>query len=290
MRAPSWETSAGALAALLNSGAPLLKADIYRVKLRNGTIYRWSGGDVALQVAGNLYTLGPGIRRTRVRWQVGIQTDTMTLTLTDIAGDLFNGQTLAAFVRAGGFDGAELRVEKVFWGVASAGPVGSLHWFTGFIDDADGSRHEAELRISSFTKLLDVLVPGPIYGTQCANTVFDAVCGLAASTFTVNGSATTATNSFRNTFGHGLAQAAGWFSLGRITMTSGANVGITRTCKQHTSTQLIALQPWPFAVAPGDTFAIVAGCDNLPTTCTSKFNNRLRYRGQPLIPVPETTL
>ena len=290
MRTPSWESSVGALAALLNSGAPLLKAEIYRVKLRSGAVYRWSSGDTALQVAGELYALGPGITRTRIRWAVGIQTDTMTLTLTDIAGELYNGQTLAAFVRAGGFDGAELRVDKVFWGVDSAGPVGALHWFTGFVDDADGSRHQAELKVSSFTKLLDVLVPGPIYGTQCANTVFDPVCGLAASAFTVNSTAASATNTFRNTFSHGLAQPAGWFSLGRITMTGGANAGITRTCKQHTATQLIALQPWPFAVAPGDTFAIVAGCDNLPGTCATKFNNRLRYRGQPLIPVPETTL
>jgi uncharacterized phage protein (TIGR02218 family) len=294
MRTPTWESSPGALAALLNSRAPLEgKADVYTVTLANGSVYRWSGAEIALQLGSDVYALGPGLKRSQVRFSLGLEVDRLTVTLTDNADApvTFAGVPLPAFTRGRGFDNATVTLQKVFWGVGATGPVGALHWFTGFVDDIDGDRNEAVLNVASFTKWLDVKVPRDIYQTQCLNTLFDAQCGKSRLAYTVADAATSATNTNRTTFSHDLPQAAGWFSLGVITMTSGPNAGQSRTVKLHTSTQITVLQPWPFAVAAGHTFSIVPGCDKLLATCSgAKFNNRARFRGQPFIPVPETVL
>ena len=85
-----------------------------------------------------------------------------------------------------------------------------------------------------------------------------------------------------------MAQAAGYFDLGVVKFTSGANNGVARTVKRHTSGQLVTLQPLPAAVANGDTFQVWPGCDKLQGTCSGKFANLARFRGQPYIPMAET--
>jgi uncharacterized phage protein (TIGR02218 family) len=288
MRTPIWETSAGALAALLNSGAPLNKADVYIITLANGTVLRWSGADTQLTFGGNTYILGPGITRSRVRFVVGVEVSTLDLQLIDILGTTINGKALLPFIAARGFNGAQLRLIKVFWGVGDTGPVGALEWFTGSVRDSDIDRYEARLSVKSGTELLDTMVPREVYQPGCLNTLYDSACGLTRAA--VNGAATGATDTRRITFSHNLGQAAGWFDRGTLTFISGPNAGVARTVRTHTTGQVTVLSPWPFAVASGHTFSVTPGCDKTLATCTSKFNNRINFRGHPFIPVPETVL
>lgn len=291
MRTPSWETSPGALAALFNEFGPLIKADAWTVTLKNGTVLRWSGAADPLLLGSRLFVLGPGIERTLMKWRVGISSDSLTMTLTDIEGTLIGGQSLPAVIRAGGLIGAQVQLERVYWRPTDAGPVGALLWFLGDVEEPEGDRYAATIRVASFTKRLEVAVPRDVYQTQCSNQVFDPRCGLSAAAYTVAGVVTAGTTGFRTTFGHALGQPDGWGSLGIVAMTTGANAGISRTCKQQTTTQIVALQPWPFPVVPGDTFTLRAGCDRLKATCESaKFNNKPRFRGRPYIPAPETVL
>lgn len=291
MRTPTWEKTPGALLALLNSRAPLAgKVDLWTVTLGDGTVLRWSGADSAYTINGNTFQLGPGLKRTKVRFTVGLEVDAMTLEVTDIMGTTINGVALPAFIRGRGFDGASIKLERAFWGVGDTGPVGTLLWFLGTVDEADGDRHVAKLKATSLLKMMQVPVPRDVYQGPCLNVVFDTNCGLSRAAYKVSGVATGPTNSYRTAFTHAMAQAAGYFTLGVITMTSGLNTGISRTVRMHTSTTFTALQPWPFAVAAGDTFDVTPGCDGTSATCTSKFNNKPRFRGQPLIPTAETVL
>lgn len=296
MRSPTWETSAGALVALLNSGAPLNKADVYTVTLASGQVFRWSGTDTPLTFGGNTYALGPGIRRNRLTFVVGVEVSTLALTLTDNAATLINGQGLLAYIRARGFYQATVLLQRVFWGVGATGPVGALHWFEGRVADVELDRNEARLSVKSGIELLDALVPRDVYQPGCLNTLYDSACGADKAAKTVSGTATSATDAKRITFSHGLAQAAGYFDLGVATFTSGANNGISRTIKTHTSGVFTVLQPWPFAVAIGDTFSAYPGCNKSRTDANGclKFytaaNVELRFRGHPFVPVPETVL
>lgn len=288
MRTPFWESSAGALAALLNSGAPLNKADAYIITLSNGTVLRWSGADVELTFGGNTYTLGPGITRSRVRFVVGVEVSTLDIKLLDILATTISGKALLPFIAGRGFYGANLRLLKVFWGIGDTGPVGALDWFTGRVTDCDLDRYEARLSVKSGLELLDTMVPREVYQPGCLNTLYDSACGATRTLFT--GAATGSTDARRITFSHNISQPNGWFDRGTLTFTSGPNSGVSRTVRTHVGSDITVLSPWPFAVASGHSFSVTRGCDKTLGTCTSKFNNRANFRGHPFVPVPETVL
>lgn len=291
MRSALWETSVGALAALLNSGAPLNKADLWTITLQGGAVLRWSGADFALTGNSQTWELGPGIKRGRVRFQVGVAVSQLNMTWTDILGTFVNGVPLMSFIQAGGLNNARVQLDRAFWGASDTAPVGALLWFPGRIADIPRvDRYSADIVVKSDTELLDVMVPRDVYQPGCLNTLFDAACGLARSGYTVTGAATSASTADRTTFNHALAQAVGYFDLGVVRMTSGANNGISRTVKRYLAGTLSVMPPWPLAVGNGDTFSIYPGCDKTQATCTSKFSNLARFRGQPYIPAPETVL
>ena len=294
MRATLWETSAGALVNLLNSGAPLNKADLYTLTLPTGSVLRWSGSDVALTGNGQLWALGPGLKRGQVSWKVGAEVDVMDLTLfTDATRPVnISGTPLLAYIRAGGLRGARLQLDRAFWGVGATQPVGALLWFSGRVAEVTRlDRHQAQISIQSDLEALTTMVPRAVYQAPCLNTLFDTKCGLVRASLQVSGTVTTATDATRSFFtASGLAQAAGYFSLGTVTFTSGANNGLSRTVRTHNSGgALILLSPLPAASGAGDTFTIVPGCDGLQSTCSGKFSTLVRFRGQPYIPQPETT-
>lgn len=291
MRTALWETSTGALTALLNSRAPLNKADLYTVTLAGGSVLRWSGADVALSGDGNTWVLGPGLQRTSVRFMVGVQVDTCRVTITDIAGTTINGKPLMQAISAGVLRNARVQIDRAFWGVGDTAPVGALLWFGGRVSDIVTTRYSAEVTLRSDLEILDTMLPREIYQAGCLNTLFDSACGLNRASFAVTGTAASATDTRRITFSHALAQASGHFDLGVLQFSTGANAGISRTVKTHVAGSpgsLTVLNPWPFPVASGDAFTVWPGCDKRQSTCSGKFSNLVRFRGMPYIPVPET--
>jgi hypothetical protein len=93
---------------------------------------------------------------------------------------------------------------------------------------------------------------------------------------------------FRGSFGE-IRRADGWFRQGRLTWLSGANAGETATVMTDrlTADGSRALTLWRqpgSAVAVGDRFRIVAGCDKQAETCRAKFDNLLNFRGFPHLP------
>lgn len=292
MRTPLWETSGGALVALLNSGQPLNKADLYTLTLPTGVVLRWSGSDSPLAGNGQIWNLGPGIMRNGVGWKVGAEVDQLSLTLyTDASRPVaIGGVPLLAYIRAGGLRGARLQLDRAFWGVGATAPVGALLWFSGRIADVSRlDRHQAQLSVVSDLEALTTMVPRAVYQAPCLNTLFDAKCGLSRAALAASGAATSATDAALRQFSTNLAQAAGYFDLGTITFSSGANNGLSRTIRTHSAGGSITLlAPLPAPVAIGDTFSVVPGCDGLQSTCSGKFGNLVRFRGQPYIPQPET--
>lgn len=92
-------------------------------------------------------------------------------------------------------------------------------------------------------------------------------------------------------FASALDQPAGWFSLGKVAFTGGANAGATVTVKLYDGQggfQLVA--PLQEAPAEGDGFVAYPGCALSMADCQGKFANLARFRGQPFIPQPSTGL
>jgi len=81
-----------------------------------------------------------------------------------------------------------------------------------------------------------------------------------------------------------MTQAAGYFSGGEIEWLTGANAGRKMEIKEFSNKQFTLVLPMPNNVAVSDTFKAVAGCDKTFTTCYSKFNNAVNFRGEPHVP------
>ncbi|WP_457329728.1 DUF2163 domain-containing protein [Rhizobacter sp. P5_C2] len=313
MRVASWEKSPGALAELLNSETELGCIDLYTFTLPGGLVLRWTGGDQPIALNGTTWSLGPGLRRSRTRMSVGIEVDSLDVTVYELPADLddeeramqLSGTPLLAYIARGGFEHARLELQRAFLPaaeMASLTPpiVGTLVWFTGRVATTKGDRTQQVLGIKSDTEQLDVMVPAEVYQPGCPNTLYDAACGVNRDAKTVTSAASSASDATRTRFSHGLAAnlyPSGYFDLGVVRFLTGPNTGIGRTVKRHTTggaggagSEITVLQPFPFPVAPGDSFAIYPGCDKTQSTCKAKFNNVIRFRGKPYVPAAETVM
>ena len=290
MRTPSWESSAGALAALLNSATQVRMVDLYTITLLGGAVLRYTSADVPVSVNAVAYATGPVITRGATKVSVGIAVDTLKLTLAADATVTVNGVALLRFIAGGGLDNARLALDRAFAADATSPWVGTLGLFQGRVSDTDVSRYEASVVVNSDTELLNVMVPRNVYQPGCGNTLFDGSCGLLKASYQAFNAATTPTNAARTTFTTTLAQAADYWALGWAVGTSGANNGVGRTIKAYAAGVITTIQPWPAAVVAGDNFVFFPGCDKRQSTCSAKFANLARFRGQPYVPAPETVI
>ena len=81
MRTPTWETSAGALAAFLNTATQGIKADLVTITLLGGQVLRYSAEDRAVTLNAKTFARGPLVLLGSTRLQVGIEVDTHEMTL-----------------------------------------------------------------------------------------------------------------------------------------------------------------------------------------------------------------
>jgi uncharacterized phage protein (TIGR02218 family) len=290
MRTPTWETAAGALAALLNGteATQLRMADLYSFTLSGGAVHRYSAADEPVTLGERVFLRGPLLSRGTTRIGPGIAVDELEVTVS--AGDdvQLNGLPLTRFITGGGLDGARLVLERAF----SAGPgqpwVGALALFSGRIGTVEGGRHAKRLQVRSDTELLDAPVPRHVYQPGCLNNVYDATCGVDPQAHRTAGTVTGGTDTSRTSFTHHLAPPAQHWTLGDITMTSGANAGLARTVRSNEGAEVSVIVPWPFPVNAGDTFTVQLGCDGSQAMCSGRYANLQRYRGMPYIPIAET--
>jgi uncharacterized phage protein (TIGR02218 family) len=291
MREPSWETSPGALIALLNSVSPgqLVMEDLFTITLTSGTTLRYTSADRDITANGNTWAIGPLISRGKTKLTVGVDVDTMSMTVAADSTVTVNGVPMMSFIAAGGLDNARITLERVFAASRASAWVGAVELFSGRPGDIDCNRYEATFSVRSMLDLLTSRVPRNIYQAGCGNTLYDGACGISRAGRGVSGAATGPTDAARTSFLAAALQGVdGYFDLGVVTMTSGANAGHSRTVKSHAAYRLTVISPWPFAVAAGDTFNAFPGCNKTKDQCAAKFNNLARFRGFPFIPVPET--
>lgn len=277
--------SAG-LISLLNSGTQFLMADLYTLTLSGGFVVRYTSADTDLTYGGSLFSRFI-IERSRTKVSVGVEVDTLSMTISAAPTDLLNGAPWLAAVRNGALDGAALKLEKIFmptWGDTSRGAI-SL--FQGRVSDVELGRSAAAIVVKSELELLDTQLPRNFYQSSCLNTLFDNGCGRVKQAHAISGAVSSATTVQINS---ALAHGAGYFSLGTIRFTSGVNNGITRSVRAFASGAFTLALPLVTAPAPGDSFTAYPGCDKTKATCEgSKFgNNVVNFRGFPFIPDPET--
>ncbi len=284
------KTATPDLIALLNSGAQLVYADLYQITLVGGGFLYYSGADKLINIPwlGRTYLVGPLIKRGRTRLQVGVQVDSLEVTMSAPDMVQVNSKPLMAFIAAGGLDGARIELLRVFMPSWQVEPVGGLVMFSGRVNDVSMGRYEARVSVQSDLELLDTQVPRNLYQPGCVNTLYDGACGVNRASLTVTSAVGSGITPTRSKFSTPLGQAAGYFELGVVAFTNGPNAGVSRTVKSFASGLVETIAPFPFAPAVGNAFTIVPGCDKTVTTCNGRFGNKIRFRGFPFIPKPET--
>ncbi len=124
---------------------------------------------------------------------------------------------------------------------------------------------------------------GELYQPSCRAILGDSECKKVLTSFTFTGTVTTVTSGLIFT-SNALTQAAGYFTGGQITWTSGNNNGLKMEVKEFANKQVVLAQAMPYGIQVGNSFQIVAGCDKTHQTCINKFNNIINFRGEPFVP------
>ncbi|MCE9561883.1 MAG: DUF2163 domain-containing protein [Planctomycetes bacterium] len=273
-------------------------ADLYTFTLVDGTVLRYCAGDQTITANSLLYTAGgqtgPYFDRTgnkaKCHWKCGVEVDTLTFDVLPGSATV-QGVAFLSAVRQGVFDGAEMQLERAFMPAYGNTAAGTVIMFTGRVAQVVAGRSLATFTVNSHLELLNLNLPRNLYQPGCVNTLFDASCGLNRATFAVTGTASAGT--IASVINATLAPATGYFDLGSIVFTNGANSGVSRSVKAYTKGSpgsLSLIQPFPVTPSPGDTFTAYPGCDKMQSTCQNKFGNLANFRGFPFVPNAETAI
>lgn len=128
----------------------------------------------------------------------------------------------------------------------------------------------------------------PVYDTTIANTTTDGTAVLTArDSFTRHGDVVDVVDN--QSFYVSVTDSRAvddWFNGGALIIEDGANAGAVREIKDWTqATGLVELYlPMPFTIYPGQKVRLYPGCDKRLTTCVSRFDNVLNFRGEPFVP------
>lgn len=265
----------------IKTGIPKL-AILCKITLLNGNVLAFSTSDKDIIYDGVLYSAENGITQSA-------QTSSSTLSVdtTDLEGmlnpDLFDEADIAG----GGFNGSKyelysINYEHTEWGayVLDSGILGDLNTTTtGF---------KFELR--SYTQVTDTEI-GRIFMPSCDANLGDSRCRVDLNAYKKDGSVVSSDYNFF-IIDTSRTEDDGWWNGGLIKFTTGDNRLLTCEIKSYIkSTGRIDFQAnFPYKIKAGDQYIISPGCDKTISTCKSKYNNVINFRGTPQVPAPETLL
>ena len=265
-----------ALQAHLNTGATTL-CWAWRITRSDGTKYGFSDHDLDMFFEGTTFAAASGFTASQIKESVGLNVDNIDADAAFQSDALSEGD-----LAAGLYDGATVELWRVNWADTSQRVLirkGSL----GEVRRKEGA-FTAELRgLAHFLNQNS----GRTFSYACDAALGDARCKKDLAAFTATGAVTASPDTHTFTAA-ALAGADSLYASGLVTWTSGANAGATMEVQRHTVDSGVAsITLWhdmPRAIAPGDAFTIIAGCDKLATTCQAKFANIVNFRGFNRIP------
>ena len=234
--------------AFLASRAPCWVAELFTITLTDGTVRRWTSFDQSLAVAGHTWLCArdgaPLISRNRFGVKNTVEVPELELRIGCSDALLSN---LKAQIHNGLFDGATVEMDRVFMPTPGDTQFGCVVLFSGRLAGVTIDAEGITVTSKGHNVLMNQQVPRNLYQTNCLHTFCDTGCaiggGHAAFTFTgqvvVAGGLTSGTIHWSQPGGF----AAGRFTLGKVTMTSGAAIGQVRTVRLATTNFLFLTYP-----------------------------------------------
>jgi len=262
-------------------GDVLTLATCWRLARSDGVVFRATDHDGDLAVEGEIYRARAGYSRTAVASEAGLAVGNV-----DLEGVLDDAGLDADALRAGLYDGAEVRIFVVNWQDPSQGILRLRRGWLGEVMLSSEGQWRTELRGMSQVLAQRLIEP---YTPDCRADLGDARCGVEISDphWTRPGFVTAPLNalSFTTTIDV-TGKPDDWFAGGVIRFTSGQNSGRAievRGSDLATGDMVLSFPP-PFPVGTGDAFEVYPGCDKRLSTCIDRFDNVLNFRGDPFVP------
>jgi uncharacterized phage protein (TIGR02218 family) len=280
-----------ALIALLAANNQLYMADLITITPLQGSPVLMTGADVSLTNAasacpaddGLTYAAG-GIQftRSKIKTLVGVQVDELEITFYGNGTTLVNGVPFLQAAVGNYLDGAQVKVLRAFMSTFGT-VVGAIVQFVGIVSQVDAGRTQAVVKVSSNLQLLNIQMPKNVWQPGCINNLYQAPCNLSRTTFAEIGTLQAAAGSSALLLNSASVKPAGYYNLGYVTFTSGANSGVSRTVKNFSGGTFTLMNPLPNIPASGDAFNAYVGCDRQLSTCTA-YGNAANFRGMPFVP------
>ena len=275
---------------LINSGSDYADADLWTITLLGGAVIRWTSADRSVSVGGNTYDVGPLISHGQIIEKMGLEVAVMDMIIDAVDTDLIGGVPVIQFIKRHGLDGANVRLDRAFAADWASPWLGTILRFSGRVTSVPQVQGgNARVVVSAWTILLNTSIPTELFQASCVHTVYDTGCGLSAEAFSAGASLTAVVS--RSVFDTGFTGLPGRFALGRIVFLTGPNTGVSRAVRGNDTTGRVTLiSSLPAMPTVGDVFKLYPGCDLTRGTCQTLFNNLLRHKATPFVPVPETVL
>jgi len=247
-----------------------------KVTRADAQVYAFTSADSDQTVGGVVYLSGPGLNISDIVASAGLAVDNLELSTLD-DGSTFTGRD----VLSGVWRNAAFQIIRFNYLVPTDGVEVLL---TGTIGNVSRTRGLITAELRGLQQYLQQPI-GNVTSKTCRARLGDSLCGITLATYTFTGTLTSVTNN--QTFADsGRAQAADYFTEGILTLTSGANIGLSQKVKGHAAGGVFTMSlPFLSTVAVGNTYSVAAGCrKRLAEDCVAKFGNALNFQGEPHLP------
>jgi uncharacterized phage protein (TIGR02218 family) len=252
-------------------GSEITRCFLAELTNPTGQVVRVTSHDVDQAIGAETYVKTPGFTLSRYTVNNGGEAATIDFEMP-LSSD---GPILIEHVRCGAWRGATI----VLWIAHTAAPASRNIIAQGFVGRTDFS-NRLQGRIELVT-LADALKDVVLLTIQpaCPFKFCGRECGAVEATWTRTGTVTGAVS--RRKFTATITSPGDLdFTHGKVTWTSGANAGADGWVRQWDSgTGMVAMvTDFPFDIAVGDNFNVLAGCKKNRADCTA-YGNIDRYGG-----------
>ena len=251
----------------------------WRLARNDGVVMGFTDHDRDLSFNSIVFRANTGLSASQLENGVGLAPGT-----SEAAGALTDDSLTETDLRNGLYDGASVETWLVDWSDVTDRALLDI----ATIGEARRGEHVFSAELRSSAHVFDQ-PHGRAFQRLCSADLGDARCGvdLASPNFTTTGVVFSHSGGVL-TLDLAASFASNFFTGGALTFTSGANAGARLSVKSHRQDGLratIALWTPPGgATLPGDAILVAAGCDKSPSSCNTKFDNIVNFRGFPHMP------
>jgi uncharacterized phage protein (TIGR02218 family) len=243
----------------------------WRLERADGAGIALTSHDEPIVSAGATFDPTPGMVPAAISRSLGLDPGT-----SEIAGALSSDALDERDLALGRWDASALELTTVDWCDPEAEPISVLAGELGSVS-IDGDGFTADLK-GAAAQLENPVCPST--SAECRARFGDKQCRVDLAGRTV---AAIVTGSNGGTLSVD-ATLDDRFVLGRLRYISGANCGLTTLVMGVDGTNLQVRDLPRAAVEPGCRIELREGCDKRFTTCVSRFDNAINFRGEPHLP------